>query len=107
MTIVDRAKTAGSTIAQGGKRQAKRAQLEIQNRQTERHLSREYARIGKALYPLLQGGDLTTDNSEVRAAVAAIEALVRERDDRQTEIDRVKGSAAPKAIEETSTTAEQ
>jgi hypothetical protein len=107
MSILDRAKSTGSSIAQGGKRQAKRAQLEMQNRQTERKLNREYARIGKALYPLIQGGELSTDNSEVLAATAAIGVLMREHDDRDTEIERVKNPAAPAQIEEKSTAAEQ
>jgi hypothetical protein len=106
MSIVDRVKTAGTTVAEGGKRQARRAQLELQNRQAERKLNREYARIGKALCPLLQNGDLSTDNAEVRAAIDTIEALQGEHDDRQREIDRVVHPEviAPAAIEESSAT---
>ena len=107
MSILDRAKSTGSSIAQGGKRQAKRAQLEMANRQTERKLNREYARIGKALYPLIHGGELATDNADVLAAAASIGALVREHDERLSEIERVKNPEPAAQIEEKSTAPEQ
>lgn len=100
MSIVDRAKKTGGNIAASGKRQARRAQLEIKNRQTERKLGHEYARIGRALYPLIEAGELATDNGDVKAAVSNIQALVAEAESRQAEIERVKHPDEPAPGEE-------
>ena len=89
MSFVDSVKEGAGSLVNGGKRQAKRAQLEVQNRQVERQINKEYARIGRTLYPLLRGGELATNNADVEAAVKAVTDLQGDLARRQGEIDQV------------------
>ena len=89
MSFLDQVKSTAGRALNGGKRQAKRAQLEVKNRQVERQINKEYARIGRTLYPLLVGGELSTNNAEVEAAVKAVTELQADVSRRQDEIHRV------------------
>jgi hypothetical protein len=99
MSFVDRVKARTGSVLSIGKRQGKRAQLEVQNRQVERKINKEYARIGRTLYPLLRGGELATNNAEVAAAVAAVTEMQADVERRQGEIDEVIRPPANDAIE--------
>ena len=89
MSFLDQIQRTASEVLRGGKRQTKRAQLEVQNRQVERKINKEYARIGRTLYPLLAGGEISTNNIEVEAAVKAVTELQADMERRQGEIDQV------------------
>ncbi len=99
MSFLDRVKETAEGAMNGGKRQAKRAQLEVKNRQVERQINKEYAQIGRTLYPLLAGGELSTNNAQVEAAVKAVTDLQDDIARRQGEIDRVLHAEAPAELE--------
>jgi hypothetical protein len=89
MSFLESVKETAASALNGGKRQAKRAQLEVKNRQVERRINKEYAQIGRTLYPLLSGGELSTNNAQVEAAVKAVTELQKDVAQRQGEIERV------------------
>lgn len=91
MSKLEGARRVARDIASEASKQTKRAQLEIQNRQVERKINREYSRIGRALHPLIESGQLSTDNSEVQSATRALAALRNEFEERQAQIARLLG----------------
>ncbi len=75
MSILDRLRNTASSATDAAKRQAKRAQLEIQASRLESSMRREKTKIGEALYPSLESGAIESDLAEVQAALAEIAAL--------------------------------
>ena len=73
-----RAKRLGAATARLGRRGVRRAQLEARLRRIGRQIEREKAAIGRAVYPLLERGDLDVDLPEVRERMQKI-AFLRAR----------------------------
>lgn len=75
MSILDRLRDTASSVTNAAKKQAKRAQLEIQASRLESSLRREKTKIGEALYPSLESGAIESDLAEVQAALVEIAVL--------------------------------
>ena len=73
-----RAKRLGAATARLGRRGIRRAQHETRLRRLGRQIEGEKAAIGRAVYPLLERGDLNVDLPEVRERMQKI-ALLRAR----------------------------
>lgn len=73
-----RAKRLGIATVRLGRRGVRRAQHEAQLRRLGRQIEGEKAAIGRAVYPLLERGDLNVDLPEVRERMQKI-ALLRAR----------------------------
>ena len=75
MGIFNRIRDTASSATEVAKRQASRARLEIQASRLESSLRKEKTKIGEALYPQLESGELESDLAEVQVALIEIAAL--------------------------------
>lgn len=97
MTFFDKTKDAagkagGAAASLGGtaKRQARRAQLEIEARRLEGRVNKEFAVIGKALYPALQAGTIEA-TPEMEKAMVSLKGLLASLDAARTELEQAGG----------------
>lgn len=97
MTFFDKTKDAAgkagdaaASIGSTAKRQARRAQLEIEARRLEARVNREFAVIGKALYPALEAGTLEA-TPEMESAMVSLKGLLASLDAARTELEQAGG----------------
>lgn len=97
MTFFDKTKDAAgkaggaaASLGSTAKRQARRAQLEIEARRLEGRVNKEFAAIGKALYPALQGGTIPA-TPEMESAMVSLKGLLASLDAARTELEQVGG----------------
>ncbi|MDZ7729026.1 MAG: hypothetical protein U5Q44_12965 [Dehalococcoidia bacterium] len=99
MAIQDRAKSvAGHTrnvagnVGTTARRQARRAQLELENRRLQRRINREHAEIGRALLPKVESGELGADNPEIQHALTTLRGLRATREANREELEKLGGA---------------
>jgi hypothetical protein len=89
--VAGRAGDVAANAASTARRQARRAQLEIEHRRLDSRIRKAYADIGRALYPLVEKGQLGAESPEIQSAAATLSGLLASDRANREEIERLGG----------------
>lgn len=90
MSFLDRSKEVATTVGQQARKQARRAQLEVELRRIQSRINHEYTAIGRSLYSSLAEGGPGSDVPEVQVALAEVKNLKAEMSEKRDAIERLK-----------------
>ena len=90
MSFLDRSKEVATTVGQQARKQARRAQLEVELRRIQSRINHEYTAIGRALYPSLAEGGPGSDVPEVQVSLAELKTLNVQLGEKREAIERLK-----------------
>lgn len=82
MSLLERSKTVASRAGSLARKQAQRAQLEVQRKRLQLRIDKEYAAIGRAIHPSLASGGPGSDNPTVKAALEKVRSLAGELEEK-------------------------
>jgi hypothetical protein len=85
VSFLDRTKDVASTVGSSARKQAKRAQLEVDARRIRSRMNKEYAAVGRALHSSLAEGGPGADLPEVQVALAELKMLQEQLDAKSRE----------------------
>lgn len=91
--FLERSKDVASNVGAVARKQAKRAQLELEMKRTTSRINRQYQAIGKALYPQLAAGGPGSDDPDVQAAVSELGQLNDDLENKKAQVEELLRSA--------------
>lgn len=92
MSFVDRSKEVAATVGAAARKQARRAQLEVEAKRVSQRIERQYTAIGRALYPRLVEGAPGADLPEVEQALGELKTLKQEHAEKRRDIEALLAS---------------